>query len=111
MKRLFAYIGVLSIYPLSVWAYYQRSNTGVGQVAVNVLDPVTLFSNFIGTACVVVGAGFLFATIIKYIEHKRSPLMVPISTVVFLLLAGLVLVGLPFLYKFTPSGIPYRLLR
>ena len=82
---------------------------GFGGVAQNLMEPVSLFSDFIQTGCFLIGASFLFASIIKYIEHRRSPLMVPISTVVFLFIAGIILVLLPFLAYFTSSGIPYSL--
>lgn len=83
--------------------------TGVGGVAQNMMDPVGLFSDFIYTGCFVIGGSFLFASIIKYREHRRSPLMVPISTVIFLLVAGLLLLLLPFLAYLDSSGIRYSL--
>ncbi len=86
---------------------YSTGGTGLGGVAVNMMEPVTLVSDFVDTGCIVVGIGFLIASIVKYIEHRRSPLMVPISTVIFLLVAGIVLVLMPFLSVFTESGIPY----
>lgn len=95
-------------HPAIVYAYGQP---GLGGVAVNMLEPVTVVSDFVDTGCLVVGIGFIFASIVKYIEHRRSPLMVPISTVVFLLIAGIVLVLLPFLSTFTDSGIPYSLFK
>lgn len=84
---------------------------GLGGVASNMLEPVTFASDFVGTACLVIGIGFILASIIKYIEHRRSPLMVPISTVIFLLIAGVILVLLPFLPMVTGSGVPYHFLR
>lgn len=82
---------------------------GFGGMAGNMMEPVTVLSDFVDTACLVIGVGFLFASVVKYIEHKRSPLMTPISTVVFLLIAGAILVVLPFLPNLTGNGIPYSL--
>lgn|SRR3990167_9577487 len=82
---------------------------GLGGVAQNMMDPVGLFSDFVYTGCFVIGGSFLFASIVKYMEHRRSPLMVPISTVVFLLIAGLALLLLPFLAYLDSSGIRYSL--
>lgn len=84
---------------------------GLGTVAQNVMEPVTLLSDMIDIACFVIGGAFLFATIIKYVEHRRSPLMVPISTVIFLFLAGLILVCLPFLAYFVEGGVPFTFLK
>lgn len=85
--------------------------TGIGGVARNLMDPVTVFSDFVYTACIVIGGSFVFAAIIKYFEHRRSPLMVPMSTVVFLLIAGALLLALPFLAYLDSSGIRYTLFR
>jgi hypothetical protein len=82
-------------------------NTGFGGVAQNLMEPVTFFSDFIQTGCLLIGMSFLFASIIKYFEHRRSPLMVPISTVVFLLIAGIVLILLPLLSFMTEHGVHY----
>lgn len=81
---------------------------GIGTVAQNMMEPVTLFSDFISSACLLIGSSFLFASIIKYFEHRRTPLMVPMSTVVFLFIAGLVLIALPFASYLTTSGVPFR---
>lgn len=70
---------------------------GLGSVAQNILEPVLIVNSFLFSTCIVLGVSFLFASIIKYIEHRRSPLLVPISTVVFLVVAGIVLILLPFL--------------
>lgn len=72
--------------------------TGIGGMAQHMLDPVFLLSDFVSVACFLIGGSFIFASIIKYVEHRRSPLMVPISTVVSLFIGGLLLVGLPFMW-------------
>ena len=72
---------------------------GIGGVADALLDPVFVVSDFINAACYIIGVSFIFASIVKYMEHKKSPLMVPISLVVFLLLAGVILVLMPFAGK------------
>lgn len=81
-----------------VTAVFAARDTGLGAMARNIMEPVMLLSDFVTAACVVIGGSFLFAAIIKYKEHRRSPLMVPISTVIFLIIAGLALIGLPFMW-------------
>lgn len=105
LTRLFCLILVLM--PGVLFA--QDEETGLGGVAGNILQPVTIFSNFIGTICLIIGGSFMFASIVKYVEHRRAPLMVPISTVFFLLISGIVLVFLPFLYILTGYGVPFSL--
>ena len=85
--------------------------TGIGLVAENLMVPISVFSNFINATCFVIGGSFLFACLIKYIEHGRSPWMVPISTVVFLLIAGLTLILLPFLSLLSDNALNVALMK
>jgi hypothetical protein len=94
----------LCLLPIAAWA---ESNPGLGGVAQNLMEPVGFFSDFIQSGCFLIGGSFVFASIIKYFEHRRSPLMVPISTVVFLLIAGIILILLPLLSLITEHGVPY----
>lgn len=99
------------LYLIPVLALAERRAQGLGGVAQNIMEPVTLMSSFVHTACFVIGGSFLFASVIKYVEHRRSPLMVPISTVVFLVIAGLALVLLPFVGALTESGAPLSIMK
>jgi hypothetical protein len=85
--------------------------TGIGGMANSMMEPVGFMSDFIYTGCFVIGGSFLFASLIKYIEHRRNPLAVTISTVVFLLIAGIFLIALPFAYLVIHNGTPYTLLK
>jgi hypothetical protein len=85
--------------------------TGIGAVANNLMEPVGFLSDFIYTGCFVIGGSFIFASIVKYIEHRRTPLLVTLSTVVFLFLAGLFLIALPFAYLIIHNGSPYTLFK
>lgn len=106
MKRLF-----LLLYCFTINAFAAKPTGGIGGLATSIMEPVGYMSDFVYTACFVIGGSFIFASIVKYIEHRRSPLMVTISTVVFLFLAGLFLIALPFAYLITHNGSPYTLLK
>ena len=108
MRNQFSYIFCLFFIPVFALA---APPVGVGLVAQNMLGPVGILNDFVNTACFIFGGSFLFAAIIKYAEHRRSPLMVPISTVVYLILAGLLLVILPFAYMVTENGMHFSLFR
>lgn len=86
------------------------ASNGIGGMATNMMGSVNLVSDFVYSACVVIGGSFLFAAIIKYFEHRRSPLMVPISTVVFLVIAGILLLLLPLLSWIYSEAVPYSFL-
>jgi len=81
--------------------------TGFGGVANNMMTPVSVVSDFVNSACMLVGGCFIFASVVKFFEHKRSPMMVTMSTVVFLFIAGVVLILLPFVYILTEGGSPF----
>lgn len=84
---------------------------GLGGVAQNMMDPVGLFSDFVYSGAIIIGISFLFASVIKYKEHRRSPLYVPISTVVFLLITGLLLLLMPFLSYLDSNALPFSFFR
>lgn len=92
-------------------AFSADKSLSLGKVASNLMDPVTVVMQFVHTACVIIGSAFLFAALIKYIEHRRSPTMVPISTVLFLLIAGVILIALPLISYVSAYGFPYSLIR
>lgn len=108
MRKLF--ILLVLLLPLMGYADDPAPVYGIGEVAENLLQPVDLMADFVHSACFLIGFSFLFATVVKYFEHRRSPLMVPISTVVFLLIAGIALILLPFLANFTEGGVHYSLM-
>ena len=98
----------IALYFLSMSAW---AATSLGSIADNLMNPVGVMSSFVSSGCILIGGAFLFASIIKYVEHRRSPLMVPISTVIFLLFAGLLLIVLPLAYILTQNGLPPSLMR
>jgi hypothetical protein len=98
---------ILSFIPVLVHA----GGAGFGNVATNLMDPVSVMADFVHSGCVLIGGAFLFATIVKYIEHRRSPTMVPISTVWFLLIAGIILISLPLISYVTTNGVPFPLMK
>jgi len=109
--RVIKYLASLLLYTVSAPTMSAAVlNTGIGGVAANMMEPVGLAANFIYVGCLMLGSSFLFASIIKYIEHRRSPLMVPISTVIFLIIAGVLLMVLPFAYLLMNNQSPYTLL-
>lgn len=110
LKQLISLL-ILSVISCTCLANEGASTTGIGAVAVNLMEPVNILSDFVQSACFIIGGSFLFASVIKYFEHKRSPLMVPISTVVFLFVLGLVLAVLPFLSLMVDYGVKFSLMK
>lgn len=80
---------------------------GFGFVAENLMEPVSVLSEFVSTASFIIGLSFIFASIIRYMQYRVNPLAFPISSVVTLFIMGVVLVCLPLSYRLTEGGIPY----
>src|SRR5579883_194003 len=102
MRALFVLIGI----GLSSIAW--ATEPGLGGVAENILGPVDIITQFVGSASIVVGICSLLASFLKYRQHRVNQLVAPLSTIVVLFLIGVALLLLPFVYKLTSSGIPYR---
>ena len=79
---------------VQAYAQYHKHVGGIGSMADSILEPVGVFSSFVHAAIIVVGASLLFGSLIKYFEHKRSPLMVPLSTVIFMFILGVCAIAL-----------------
>lgn len=94
LKTCYTFL-LLSFVALNVWATGLAPTATIGDMAQTAMEPVGIFTDVMHATCFIIGGSFLFASIIKFIEHRRSPLMVPLSTVAFLLIAGTVLVLLP----------------
>lgn len=104
----------LFVFSANTWAVYSyhphdTANYGIGQVASNLLVPVTVASSFLSGASIVIGVISLFSAFLRYMQHRINPLAQPISTVILLLLLGVILLLLPLVYKLTESGIPFSL--
>jgi hypothetical protein len=90
-------------------SHHKEHLKGIGEIASNIQEPVTLLANFVGAAAIAIGSCFIFSALVKYMRHRVNPYEVPISTVVILLIMGILLLCLPMAYKLTESGFPLTL--
>lgn len=93
---------LLIIFPSCAFAELQ----GLGDFAKSLMQPVSILNNFISTGAIIVGVACLFAAFFRYNLYRINPLASPISTVILLLVLGLIMIGLPFLYLLT-GGVPF----
>ena len=80
--------------------------SGLGEVANNLLEPVSILSDFVGSASIIIGASFVFASFIRYMQHRVNPLAFPISTIVILFILGVLLMLVPMAYKLAADVTP-----
>lgn len=104
MKRILLFLTTILLATISIASAPKVSGAGI--VAHNLMEPVTILSNFIGSMSIVVGLTAVFASFLRYMQYRVNPLASPLSTVLLLLILGIVLLVLPLIYKLTSSGIP-----
>jgi hypothetical protein len=85
---------------------FAEAPSGIGSIASNLMEPVSVINDFVNTAAMVLGGGFIFASFIKYMQYRQNPLAVPFSTVFWLLILGIVLLLLPLAYKLAYEAPP-----
>lgn len=106
-KKVFLFIPLVIILgssPITVLAA-----SGFGAVANNLMTPISIVSNFMYSASLVLGSTSLFAAFLKYLQFRVNPLANPIGRVVVLLIIGVLFICLPLIHKLTSSGIPFML--
>lgn len=94
--------------PQLVFATAKKQDMALGDVASSIIGPVGILNNFIGSASIVIGLACLFGSFFRYMQYRVNPLASPLSSVILLLVLGLVLLGLPFIYLII-EGIPFTL--
>lgn len=106
MSKLF------SLFFLFFFALVSRAaeKLSFGEVAANMTQPIEVVTGFVSVGCLIIGVACLFASLVKYFEHRRSPLHVPFSKVVWLIIIGLLLLILPFAYIITGNTTSFDFL-
>ena len=102
MRYVICYL--MFLFPIATFA---DENEGFGYIAQSLIEPVSVISEFVASASIIIGISFLFGGFLRYLQYRINPMASPISTVVMLLIMGVVLVCLPLAYKLTGAGIPY----
>ncbi len=107
--KLLKILLVVLWFPAVALALDKLHGVGAGKVAENLMEPVSILANFIGSMSIIIGISCLFASFLKFMQNRVNPLMSPISTVIMLFIMGIVLLCLPLAYKLTEGGIPLSL--
>lgn len=79
----------------------------LGEFAQDLMGPVALVGDFIRAGSLVLGSMCIFGALVRYKEHRVNPYAAPISTVITLLILGVILLGLPFIHLLLGGGLPY----
>lgn len=96
-------IGVVSSFILSASAYADRG--GLGEWSRDIVNgPFTGLGYTLNAISFMVGVGFILGAYMQYQAHRDNPSQVRVSTPIFLLCAGILLIILPLLSWVAQGG-------
>jgi hypothetical protein len=96
---LYALISVL----YSCSAYGAPAGHSFGDVASNIYEPVSIIIQLVRAVSFISGSGLLLGGMVKYIDYRRNPIAVRLSTVAFMFIFGVSLILIGFI-PFKPNG-------
>lgn len=68
-----------------------------GDVASNLYEPLSIVINLVRAISVVCGAGLLLGSVLKYLEYRKNPVAVRLSTALFMVIFGVSLILIEFI--------------
>lgn len=84
------------------------AKASLGEVAGNISSVMSGLANIFYQVCFILGGCFIFAGIIKYVEHRTNPLMVTWSMIFFLFIAGIIFILIPLAAYFASDLVPFN---
>tara|TARA_B100000508_G_C11407508_1_gene251574 strand:- start:509 stop:886 length:378 start_codon:yes stop_codon:yes gene_type:complete len=95
-------LGIIAVFSSALAApdvvFAGTQSTSMGTVAANLTTPISAVRYAFNAACYVLGAGFCVSTLFRYSRFRQNPQEAPFSSVITLLLIGVVLIILPLGY-------------
>ena len=76
----------------------------LGDAALSLLEHALLVTKFMYLIYLVLGTTFVTASVIKFFERRINPLCITITQIIFLLIAGLFMLALPYLLEHAQDG-------
>jgi RsiW-degrading membrane proteinase PrsW (M82 family) len=94
---------LLFLLPGAVWA----QSASLGTVASHLTDATDVFTGVFSAMFYVIGIAMVAASVMRYRDYRQNPLQTPISRVVFLLLAGLIIGFFPLMINYISASIAH----
>ncbi len=98
LRQLQAYL--LKITLLLSPTCFAETIPSIGELAENMIAGSTVITRLFLAASVILGVGFIIASITMYKTHRDNPKFIPLDRPVLFLILGLVAISIPFLGKF-----------
>jgi hypothetical protein len=94
------------LYSFSVYGAPVGLNHSFGEVASNIYEPVSIIIQLVRAVSFISGGGLILGGLIKYIDYRRNPIAVRLSTVTFMFIFGVSLILIGFI-PFKANGFSY----
>ncbi len=94
----------------SAWAQVtvsHRNNADLGTVASGLTGATDVFTGIFSAIFYVIGIAMVTASIMRYRDYRQNPLQTPISRVIFLLMAGIIIGLFPFIINYINASIAH----
>jgi type III secretory pathway component EscU len=88
---------ILSIVLSVVYCGNALATTTLGGIASNISEPVSLITQLLRAISIICGVGLMMGGIIKYLEYRRNPIAIRLSTVFFMFFFGIALIIVGFI--------------
>lgn len=75
----------------------QADGMSLGDMANWAMGPVNGLGKIFGYICLIGGIGMILGSFLQYRAHRENPSQIRLSTPIFLMVVGLVLIVLPFI--------------
>jgi len=99
------YIKVIYVLILALVSSTTYADTSVGKFANDLTGFTAILNQFMVGAAVIFSIMCLGAAIIRYREHRRNPLAMPLSKVVLLVIIGLLFIGFVLVNQIFFNGV------
>ena len=87
---LFTTISAIASYP-------SQSSTSIGDIGQNLFGAEMTIHDFVQAICITAGVALILGAIVQFQKYRRNPIATKLSTVIFNIIIGLLLIGLAFI--------------
>jgi Ca2+/H+ antiporter len=79
---------------------FQSYALDLGQITDNMMGPIMVIAKIMADVSVAVGVGLLIGSVLQYAAYRRNPSQVRLTTPIFLVIMGIILIAIPFVVHY-----------
>lgn len=89
-STLFTTISAIASYP-------SQNSTSIGDIGQNLFGAEMTIHDFIQAVCITAGVALILGAMVQFQKYRKNPIATKLSTVIFNIIIGLLLIGLAFI--------------